>query len=440
MGEQVGTIRVSAARPAVETVSALPFLFTLTVYQYSLMTGAFADVRLGSASLQVAFVTLMLIACAIIQRERVIAMLGWQVFLVLALGLVFIPFKMLAGLLHPEGMQGMRLFFILPLVWGLYAAYVTDDATRNKVATIIIWNCVFIALFGLVHFFFFPSVVLTAAQNDANWAGNISLIPGHSQEAAFFGNPSAYGAILVTGLFAIYLTRRRTLVYAVAFLVITLATYISISRSAALFATLLVALYFGSGVSFRRPQSLLRVLAIVIAGVYVVSRFPFFWLAAQAAASRWGILGGGGDASISSFGDRLGSGRLDGYKVGIQIVFKDFEHIFLGAADTEEPVIGDVNFSDNSFIFLALGFGVPLTVLWIATVLRRTVPLRFPIGLRGALVLAFIYVTLITTPGLFWDMWLLYAVGLLFISDDFAFAPAPASESIRAVVASPATE
>jgi hypothetical protein len=382
----------------------------------------------------------MLIACAIIQRERVIAMLGWQVFLVLALGLVFIPFKMLAGLLHPEGMQGMRLFFILPLVWGLYAAYVTDDATRNKVATIIIWNCVFIALFGLVHFFFFPSVVLTAAQNDANWAGNISLIPGHSQEAAFFGNPSAYGAILVTGLFAIYLTRRRTLVYAVAFLVITLATYISISRSAALFATLLVALYFGSGVSFRRPQSLLRVLAIVIAGVYVVSRFPFFWLAAQAAASRWGILGGGGDASISSFGDRLGSGRLDGYKVGIQIVFKDFEHIFLGAADTEEPVIGDVNFSDNSFIFLALGFGVPLTVLWIATVLRRTVPLRFPIGLRGALVLAFIYVTLITTPGLFWDMWLLYAVGLLFISDDFAFAPAPASESIRAVVASPATE
>jgi hypothetical protein len=436
----VGTIRVSAARPAVETVSALPFLFTITVYQYSLMTAAFADIRLGSANLQVTLVTLMLVACALIQRERVVQMLGWQVILVLALGLVFVPFKMLAGLLHPEGIQGMRLFFILPLVWGLYAAYVTDDATRSKVATIIIWNCVFIAVFGLVHFFFFPGVVLTAAQNDAYQAGNISLIPGHSQEAAFFGNPSGYGAILVTGLFAIYLTRRRTLLYALAFLMITLATYISISRAAALFATLLVALHFGTGVSFRRPQSLLRILAIVAAGFYVVSRFPFFWLALQAAASRWGIMGGGADGSFSSFGDKLGSGRLDTYKVGLQIVFKDFGHFFLGAADTEEPVIGDINFSDNSFIFLALGFGVPLTVLWIATVLRRTIPLRFPSGLGHALILAFIYVTLITTPGIGWDMWLLYAVGLLFISDDFIFTPAPASGPSRAAVPSPVTE
>lgn len=436
----MGTIRVNVARPAIDPVSALPFLVTLTVYQYSLMTGAFADVRLGSANLQVTLVTLMLIGCAIIQRERVVQLLGWQVLLVLGLGLVFIPFKMLAGLLHPEGIQGMRLFFILPLVWAVYAAYVTDDATRSKVATIIIWNCVFIAVFGLVHFFLFPSVTLSAAHTEGYQAGNISLIPGHSQEAAFFGNPSGYGAILVTGLFAIYLTRRRTLPYGLAFLVIMLATYISISRSAALFATLLFALYFGSGVSFRRPQSLLRIVAIVVAGMYVLSRFPFFSLAAQAAASRWGVLGGGEGGSISSFGDRLGSGRLDGYKVGLQIAFKDLGHIFFGAADTEEPVIGDINFSDNSFIFLALGFGVPLTVLWIATVLRRTLPLRFPIGLRHALVLAFVYVTLITTPGIFWDMWLVYAVGLLFISDDFVFTPAPFSDPIRAAVPSPATE
>jgi hypothetical protein len=427
----VGPIRVNVARPAVETVSALPFLFTLTIYQYSLMTGAFADIRLGSANLQVTLVTLMLIGCAIIQRERVVQQLGWQVLLVLGLGVVFIPFKMLAGLLNVEGIQGMRLFFTLPLVWALYAAYVNDEVTRSKVATIIIWNCVFIAVFGLVHFFFFPTVVFSSTVTEAYRAGNISLIPGHSQEAAFFGNPSGYGAILVTGLFAIYLTRRRTLPYALAFLLITLATYISISRSAALFATLVFALYFGSGVSFRRPLSLMRILVIVGAVIYVVSRFPFFGLAAQAAASRWGVLGGGGDGSMSSFGDKLGSGRLDAYRVGLQIVFSDLGHIFLGAANTEEPVIGDINFSDNSFIFLALGFGVPLTVLWIATVLRRTLPLRFPSGLRPALILAFIYATLITTPALGWDMWLVYAVGLLFVSDDFGLIPTPISDPVR---------
>jgi hypothetical protein len=32
--------------------------------------------------------------------------------------------------------------------------------------------------------------------------------------------------------------------------------------------------------------------------------------------------------------------------------------------------------------------------------------------------LLFIYVTLITTPSLSWDMWLVYAVGLLFIGED----------------------
>lgn len=428
----MGSFRLTAAPSALDTEGAQPFLFTLAVYQYALMTGAFADLRLGPANLQVTMVTLMLIGCAIIKRERVVELLGWQVLFVLGLGLAFIPFKMMVGLLTPEGVQGMRLFFILPLMWGLYAAYVDDEATRSKVATIIIWNCVFIAVFGLVHFVFFPTVVLSPTQTEAYRAGNISLIPGHSQEAAFFGNPSGYGAILVTGLFAIYLTRRRTLTYALAFLVITVATYISISRSAALFATLLLALYFGSGGSLLRPQGILRILAVIIVGMYVVSRFPFFSLAAQAAAGRWGLFHAGGDASVSSFADQLGAGRLAQYKVGLQIVFKDLGHIFFGAANTEDPVIGDVNFSDNSFIFLALGFGVPLTLLWIATVLRRTVPVRFPGGLRHALILAFIYVTLFTTPGIGWDMWLVYVVGLLFISDDFRFTPTSASDPVRA--------
>src|SRR4029077_4642194 len=97
----------------------------------------FADIRVGPANLQVTLVTLMLVGCALIRREQVVEVLGWQVLAVLGLGLVFIPFKMLAGLLHLQGVQGMRLFFILPLIWGLYAAYVGDEATRSKVATII---------------------------------------------------------------------------------------------------------------------------------------------------------------------------------------------------------------------------------------------------------------------------------------------------------------
>ncbi len=394
------------------------FLFTLAVYQYGLLTSVFADLRLGPANLQVALVTLLLVACAIARRDRVVQALGWQSLTVLAAGLAFIPFKMLIGMLGTDGLQTMRMFFMLPLIWAVYAAYATDQVTRSRIATIIIWNCVFVAVFGLVHFFFFPTVFLSPAQTDAYKAGNIYLIPGHSQEAAFFGNASGYGAILVTGLFAIYLTRRRTFAYVMAFFLITVATYLSISRSASLFATVLLALYLADGLSWRRPQGLIPIAAVIGLVAYLVARIPFIRLAATVAAGRVAGLGPGSAGPPSAFSDPTQIGRLQRYEVGLRIVFRDFSHLFLGSPDKEEPIIGDINFSDNSFIFLALAFGVPLTLLWIVTVLRRTVGMRIPGDLRHILVLLFVYVTLITTPGLSWDMWLVYAIGLLFIGAD----------------------
>jgi len=394
------------------------FLFTLAAYQYGLLTSVFADLRLGPANLQVTLVTLLFVVCAIARRDRVVQALGWQALTVLALGVVFIPFKMLIGLLSPEGLQTMRMFFILPLVWAVYAAYATDSVMRARIATIIIWNCVFIAVFGLVHFFFFPSVVLSSAQTEGYKAGNIYLIPGHSQEAAFFGNASGYGAILVTGLFAIYLTRRRSLPYMIAFLVITAATYLSISRSASLFATILLVLYLADGLTLRRPQTLVPIAALVALILYVVARVPFIGLAIQVAGGRVSSLGRVGAGPTSAFADPTQVGRLQRYEVGLQIAFRDFSHIFFGSADKEEPIIGDINFSDNSFIFLALAFGVPLALLWIVTVLRRTIGMRIPRDLRQIMIFLFIYVTLITTPSLSWDMWLVYAVGLLFIGED----------------------
>lgn len=391
------------------------FLFTVIAYQYLLLASAVKDVRLGPASLQVTLATVLFVVCAILRRERVIALLGWQAVTILGLGVVFIPFKMLSGYLQPAGLQAMRLFFILPLLWAVYAAYMDDEATRRAVASIIIWNCVFIALFGLVHFFFFPSVVL-AVQTDAYKAGNISLIPGHSQEPAFFGNPSGYGAILVTGLLALYMTRRRSLLDMGVFLLITLAICVSISRTAVLFAVIVTVLYLLDGASLRRPRTLVPIAVLVAGCAYAVSRIPFFWFAVQAVVARWG-LAHTSDATLGAIADQVGGGRLIKYTVGVQIAFRDFSHILMGIRDGEELVIGDHNFSDNSFIFLALGFGVPLTVMWIIGVLGRALPLRIPRNVAHALLLIFIYGSLVTTPALGWDMWLVYVIALLFITD-----------------------
>lgn len=392
------------------------FLFTVIAYQYLLLASAVKDVRLGPASLQVTLATVLFVVCAILRRERVIALLGWQAVTILGLGVVFIPFKMLSGYLQPAGLQAMRLFFILPLLWAVYAAYMDDEATRRAVASIIIWNCVFIAVFGLVHFFVFPTVFLSSTVTEAYRAGNISLIPGHSQEAAFFGNPSGYGAILVTGLFAIYITRRNSLLYVAAFILIVAAVFLSISRSSIFFATLLLVLYLVGQLSVSRPSTFTPIAVVAVLVTLLVKRVPFLGLAAQAAAARMGIPVFGGSATASAVVGQLGTGRLPGYKVGLEIMFRDFSHIFFGSADNEELIIGDVNFSDNSFIFLALGFGIPLAFLWVVTVLKRAIPIRYPGSLAQALLLVFIYVTLLSTPSIGWDMWLVYAIGLLFIS------------------------
>ena len=423
MGEVCVTSGISA-RPERGTAF---FLFTLAVYQYALMTSVFADVRLGPANLQVTLVTLMLVVCAILRREKFVQALGWQSLVVIGLGAFFIPFKMLVGLLTPGGLQAMRVFFTLPLVWGVYAIYATDAVTRDKVARIIIWNCVFIALFGLIHFFFFPTVFLSQATSEAYRAGNIYLIPGHSAEAAFFGNSSGYGAILVTGLFAIYLTRRHSFPYVMAFFVITIASFLSISRATVLFGTVLLILYLIDGVAKRKSRGLIPIAVVIGMVLYVVARVPFIGLATQVAAGRAGSLAQTGGEAHSAFSDPSQIGRLQRYNVGLTITFRDLSHIFLGSADTEEPIIGDINFSDNSFIFLALDFGVPLALLWLVTVLRRTIGLRLTRDLRSITIFLFIYVTLITTPSLSWDMWLVYAVGLLFIGE-----PAPVQERLEA--------
>jgi hypothetical protein len=126
-------------------------------------------------------------------------------------------------------------------------------------------------------------------------------------------------------------------------------------------------------------------------------------------------------------------GRITQYKIGLQFVFSDFTHVLVGGRISENVRIGDVTFSDNSFIFLALEYGVPLTLLWIGVVLTRIVPLRISTRIPYLLTLLFLYWTFFTTPSLFWDLWLVYAVALLFVAPDLRETPMRETRPLRAV-------
>ena len=98
--------------------------------------------------------------------------------------------------------------------------------------------------------------------------------------------------------------------------------------------------------------------------------------------------------------------------MALQILFSDVPHFLLGGLPTDTFISNDIVFSDNSFIFLAIGYGIPLAVFWILIVLFKMVPLRFKGG-GQVILLVFFYGTIFHTPALFWDLWVLYILGIL---------------------------
>lgn len=387
------------------------FLLLLFIYQYIILSANFYNLRLGSVNFQITIITLLFVFSAYFQGQKIIESLGWRVILVLALGLIFIPLKILLGQLSISGIQGMRLFYMLPLFWSLYHVYAEEDNVKDIVVTIIIWNCSFIAVFGIIHFFFFPDIFLSSAYSEAVKAGNIWSIPGHSQEAAFFGNPSAYGSILLTGLMGIYLSKKKSLLYSVIFVVILFGIFLSVSRWAVLLSIVVLIMFLKDNLKLRM-RSLIQLFFVSMLIIFILSKLPYFFATLQYAYDKWRfstLISGG---SIGSFITPLTSGRFPGYETALQILFGDLSHFFFGGSQGEEFQIGNINFSDNSFIFVAIGYGVPLAILWILVVLFKMVPFRLN-GINQIFLLIFFYGTIFSTPALFWDLWLLYILGIL---------------------------
>jgi len=385
------------------------FLFALFIYQYAVLSAVFYNLRLGPVNLQIAIAMAVLIFSAYLQSSKIIENFNWKIMVVLSLGFMFIPLKILVGKLDISGLQGMRLFYVLPLFWSLYRVYAKTEDMKKKVVNIIIWNCLFIAIFGIIHFFFFPKVFFSSTLSEGYKAGNIALVPGHSQEAAFFGNPSAYGCILITGLLGIYLTKKESLLYGIIFAIILLGAFLSASRWTVLFSVIILIMFLKDKFKLRM-RSLLQLFFILILIIFILFKASPFFLTLQYAFVRWRFSDILSEGSITAHG--IYTGRFPGYGVALQILFSDLSHFFFGGAQGEDIIIADIGFSDNSFIFLAIGYGVLLAILWILVVLFKIIPVRLK-GKTQVFIFVFFYGTIFSTPALFWDIWLLYILGVM---------------------------
>ena len=380
------------------------------------MSSIIYDIRIGSANLQIALITLLFLGCLFLQLQKVINILGEKVILILALAAFFIIIKKLVGQLG--SMQSMRLIYILPLFWVIYRVYTNDYNIKDKVVSIIIWNCFLVAIFGIVHFFFFPSVLFNHPANES-FTG-IWNISGHIQEAAFFGNSSTYGCVLLTGLFGIYLSKKKGLLYSIIFVVILLGVLLSVSRWAILFSVILFIMFLKDNFKLRRNR-LIQLLFVLMMIIFILYKFPYFTLTAQYAYGKWGFSRIMSGESVTSWATGLASGRFPGYELAMQILFSDISHFMLGGLLEDSFISGDIAFSDNSFIFIAIKFGIPLAILWIIVILFKVVPLRFK-NKKHLFILLFFYGTIFHTPALYWDLWVLYILGILnFVDSEHSF-------------------
>jgi hypothetical protein len=366
------------------------FFVLLFIYQYMIMSAQFYNIRIGDSNLQITITSLLFIICVCLNDQVVIRRLGWQVILILYFGLMFITLKIITGKLELSGIQGMRLFYMLPLFWSLYNSYANDDKSKDTVRKVIVWNSVFIAIYGSVHSYFFS--------------------PG-SPEAAFFGNPSQYGCILVTGLFGIYLSEKRSILDIVIFFMIFLATFLSGSRWASLFSIIVLIMFFKDYLQLKGGNSKDKYFTLIIAlcALYaMIVQFPVFLNGFLRAYSKWGI------PSLMSGGvEHLTVGRFPGYEIALRSLFSNLSYFLLGGTQWEDFARNGIIFSDNSFIFLAIGYGIPLAILWILFVLFKMVPILRIKTVSQIMILVFFYGTIFSTPGLFWDPWILYILGIL---------------------------
>jgi len=384
------------------------FLFLIFIYQYIILFSNFYNIRLGYVNLQIFSIYLSFIILAFLFINKITKSLGWKIILILSMGLLFVPLKILLGYLKINQVQGMRCFFSIPLFWSLYRVFVIKDDIKNKVLKIIIYNCFFIAIFGIIHFFFFPEILINRVDTAAL---NIYSIPGHYSESAFFGNPSYYSAILVVGLTAIYLSKCKNLLYSLMFIVIFFGIGISTSRLAIIFSIIFLVLFLKNLISGKHLLTVI-VLLIIILVVSIFFESIYFLKAFEYGIGKLRIKTLISEKNIISWINEIMPKRVTKSEIGLKSLFFNTSNFFFGTSELKYLCKGDTSFSDNSFIFICLNYGMPLGILWIFIVLLKIVPIRLLKG-KYIIIFSFFYANFLLTPSVYWDLWLLYVLGII---------------------------
>lgn len=292
-----------------------------------------------------------------------------------------------------------RTFFLF-IVYSFSLLYIIcGNDVRSRFSNILLFNIVFQAVFGITHSYFFPHIV-TGIELDDSGAGMYILEPGEGgfRESGMLLGSNVYGNFLVLGLFlTLGKLRNISLKLCLLYVVLSILIFWAISLS-------------GSRLALAN--------ALVIAFLLLVRRFgiKYFYIPTVIVVGlivSTPII----DNAKERTANHGASSRLEKSEIAINMLDESFVSTLLGptveTVSTTRTSDG-LPFSDNSYMLLSLTYGIPVAIICFTLVIcliSRNLMFDFNAGLF----LFYFLTTLMFNNAVLWDIWLCYAVAIIYI-------------------------
>ena len=283
--------------------------------------------------------------------------------------------------------QGVELIIYL-----LFSLSCIHADNYRMFRNIIFFNSGLMGLIGILHFFFFPGLNLTPEAT-----GYLSIVNQNEQidlsdrESGILVNATAYADFVILGLLLLYYeklsllknTWRKDISYLLLAAFFGTAVAISGSRYPVIAFVCVVVLMFFRKSKFSNMLG--------IAGVFVLCWVSFH-------VTQLSV--------VNRFGDNLGD-RTEKLKLGLDWI-SSAQGFFYGVSSQVQSsmTMGGVQFSDNSFLQIALNIGAFMTIIMFTYFLYLIIK-HFQIKRTWVLLIFFVFL-FSETNAILWDFWMLY--------------------------------
>ncbi len=374
----------------------LEFIIIAYPYIFALNIGFFIY------GFNVPFVSIVTIGLFLVFTNYILSkkdIFSFFVICIIAFLVMIVAFTRSAVYFEDINLAQYRSFFLV-VVYSVSLKLLLSDADfKSKISKILLFNFVAQAVIGIIHSLYFPHIV-TGIELDNSGAKFYVLDPGEGgfRESGLLIGSNVYGNFLVLGIFLIIGHLRGATIFRLFFLLFSAflifwAIYLSGSRLALangfLISFVVIVRHFG--IKYFSVPVIFALLVVLTTSVF--------------------------DNVIERTESHGSGGRVEKAELAINMLSDSMTSMFLGpslAVLANTKTFDGLQFSDNSFMHLALQHGVFISIVCFIVVFY-SVARNVKGSVVSILMCYYIITTLYFNNSILWDIWLLYAIAVMYI-------------------------